>query len=154
MIDIIDTARNVLEEEALKEGEHNWPDRCCMSLVLAVCAAFKTDSTAAVPFVKLPYERAVAKAIKEHGSLGNAYQQLLIAQGWKEIPVTDSVQPCDIISYNGRVHFADGSIYDPPVPGADWIGFVGPDCYSYGWGQHGLTMVDNGIHVRTTRCRS
>ena len=148
-----DAALAALEAEAARGAGYAWPDRSCVSLIEAVCAALGGRAPDYAAFRTQGERQAARTAIARYGSLGSGHQQILQAAGWSKMPLEAPVLACDAVSCEGRVVMADGTEYAPRRAEAHWTGVVGPEGLVWGWTPHGLSTVAQGAVSHVTRLK-
>ena len=147
-------ALKAIEAQAARGRAYQWPERSCVSLVQAVCAALGVARPDYGDFTRLTEARAVVLALRRYGGMANGHQALLQLVGWSPIHDSAALEACDVVSMGGVVVLSDYSRHDPPCPeGVEWTGVVGPDGHVWGWGPTGLVTVASGIPCRVTRWR-
>ena len=133
-------AQTALELEGRGEA-YAWPERSCVSLIRALCAALGAPEPDHAAFLSRTEGQAASLARRRHGSLGAAHQAVLAAACWRP---AEGMEPGDVVSIPGRVVLADLSVYAPKGAGLEWTGIVGPDYMAWGWGPRGLFVVREG----------
>lgn len=154
-----DPAEAVLEalrsEGASGEG-YRWPDRSCVSLIRALCRALGVPEPAYGPWLALSERDAGAKALAEYGGMGPGHQAGLLATGHWEA-VEPPARAGDVVSWEGVVRTANGTVYAPPAPWAHGTGICGIHGFRWLWTLKGLDRVEPGPEAFVTRvkpCRS
>lgn len=145
-------ALQVLEEAAASGPGYKWPERSCVSLVEATCAALGRQAPAYGPWRKLGEGRATVAVLRTYGGMGAGHQAGLRAVGWSPMEVGEPLLACDVVSFNGEVVLADYTRHAPKRDGVDFTGLAGPDGHVWGWGANGLSHVVEGRIGRVTRC--
>ena len=140
-----------IEAQAATGSSYSWPDRSCVSLVEALCAALGVAAPAYGPWRKLREARATARVRRSYGGMGAGHQAGLTANGWQALDPSLPVEPGDVVSYAGLVVLSDWSRHDPTKPGIDFTGIAGPDGHVYGWGPGGIATVVEGVPGWLTR---
>ena len=165
-------ACRAIETEAARGAAYEWGTRDCSTLIEAVCREL---GSAVPPYAGQHWRekgeaRAAVKALREYGSLGAAHQRGLVEHcGWTasraperteswsiagpELRLHDSgvVRPCDVVSYEGKVLFADSTCYEPRRPAMHATGIAGPECAVWMWTERGLSTVCSGTLSHLTR---
>ena len=144
-------ALKVLEEAAASGSGYKWPERSCVSLVEATCAALGRQAPAYGPWCRLGEGRATVAVLRSYGGMGAGHQSGLRAVGWNPVEADAPLLACDVVSYKGEVMLADYTRHVPKRAGMDFTGLVGPDGHVWGWGANGLSHVVEGKIGRVTR---
>lgn len=134
-----------IESESARGDSYLWGARDCTTLIAALCRELQLPVPAYGPWRLKPERTALADALRDYTTLGNAHATGLEQTGkWARGPYLDEddeqdIRPSDVISISGNVLAENGTEYRPKVPGAHMTGIIGPDCRLWVWSAKGLS---------------
>ena len=179
-MDPAEAVLDALDAEGASGLGFAWPERSCVSLVKALCAALGVPVPAYGPWEALGQRQATAACLDRYGSMGAAHQTGLVETGhWQaverepcaflpkdrpgEVRPEDlglhegelvlHTRPGDVLSWEGVVLTANEEVYEPPAAGCDMTGVCGVHGLRWVWTRQGLSHVVEGELGHVTRIK-
>ena len=116
-----------------------WAEASCVSTLRDWCEVLELPQPDLSPYFERNEIRAFNYALKNHGSLADAY--LAVLDNWH---LTDNLVAGGIVVYKSPIRIGQIVLYDATPPNKQLIGFVNTDCMVYVWQENGLNTVTEG----------